>query len=151
MRGSSSGGDTGRGAQGDARLADGLVHGAAQRRLDIAGRQGRQRGGRRFSWRRRRRCSVASARICFDFGMALVQRGAQRNHQRGDGAVEFSVGLDLGGVALPSARPWRTCVSISSVVRVCLRRARAAARDDSLPSRNSVSKVNLLDLGWRHQ
>ena len=82
----------------------------------------------------------------FDFGMALVQRGAQRDHQRGDGRARCA----------SAARTWAACVPSASRLGahrleflggqgLLLARARGLGHDDRCCPRNSVSKVNLRD------
>ena len=76
-----------------------------KRRFDIAGRQGGQRGGRDFLGGGKGQFGGFGAH-CFDLGMALVQRGADGDHQGGDGAGSMSsAARDLGRLACLPA--WR--------------------------------------------
>src|SRR5476649_75585 len=90
-------GNGGRGAQGDARLGDGLVHGLAQGSLDVAGGQCRQGGGGDSLGHGQRQVrGVIAQRL--DFGMAGVQRSAHGNGQGGDAAFQGLGRVGLGVV-----------------------------------------------------
>ena len=91
----------------------------------------------RSSWRRRSASAAASARTCFDFGMALIQRSAQRDRPARRWCGRYSRWRAPAAASAPSAWARAHMASISSVVRVCFWRARAACGRDIAADRGT--------------
>src|SRR3954469_9088995 len=87
----------GRGPQGNARLADGLMHGLAQGIFHITRRQSRKSGGGDLP-RHRQRQAGGFVPYRLDLGMADVQGGADGDGEGGKGAFDGFGGAGLGVV-----------------------------------------------------
>jgi hypothetical protein len=87
-----------RGAQGDARLADGLVHGLAQGNFHVTGGQGGQRGGGYFLGHGERDSGGFAAQQ-LDLGLAVVEGGANLLRQVFDGGGDACGGAIFAFVA----------------------------------------------------
>ncbi len=138
-------GHVGAGAQGDARLADGLVHGLAQGLLDLGCGKGGQRRARQLARRGQRDGGRMGAQR-FDLVRRAGQRLAQRLGGFGSRRPRWLRARALRRPWMPSACASAFSASISAWLKLWRLRARAVSATTSLTPSKTVSNVNFCAL-----